>query len=92
MFLAHLYFVPKVLDQQWMKTDELKRLQEKKLRTIIEHSYRFVPFYRRKWKELNLKPSDIKHVDDLKKLPIISREEVMKNYTDLIAVNYRNLN
>jgi len=91
MILNHLYFVPKVLDQQWMKTDELKRLQEKKLKAIINHAYRFVPFYRRKWKDLDLTPDDIKTVEDLKKLPVISREEIIKNYNSLIAVNYRNL-
>lgn len=77
------------MKQQWLRERELKELQNKMLRAIIIHAYRYVPFYKRKWRQVGIGPNDIKTSDDLEKLPIITREELIKNYNQLIALNYR---
>jgi len=49
--------------------------QEKHLRNIVNHAYSSVPFYHRWLKEAGIKPSDIKRLSDLAKIPIVSRDE-----------------
>lgn len=69
----------------WQKTEDLLKLQEKKLRAIVKHAYENVEFYHRKFNSSNLKPSDIKTVQDLKKIPITTKQEVQENYPNGIV-------
>jgi len=64
----------------WRKTEDLLEIQQKKLRAIVKHSYENVEFYHKKFDSLGLKPSDVKTVEDLKKLPITTKQEVRDNY------------
>jgi phenylacetate-CoA ligase len=50
---------------QWLKPDELRKLQEKGLRAIIRHAYEKVPLYHSKLNSAGLKPGDIKTIGDL---------------------------
>jgi len=75
--------------QQWFSLDELKAFQNAKLRTLIKHSYSHVPYYRQIMDERKLTPADIRTVDDLAKLPILTRDIVKKNQSRLIARNIR---
>jgi phenylacetate-CoA ligase len=72
-----------------MKPEELRRFQEERLRAIVRHAYKYVPFYRRRWKEVGVRPEDVKTVEDLRKLPVITRQDVRNNYQDFIALNYK---
>jgi phenylacetate-CoA ligase len=60
-----------------LKPRELKRLQDKKLKALIEYSYRFVPRYHQLFKENKLMPDDIKTIDDLHKIPISRKMDII---------------
>ena len=70
---------------QWLKTPELERIQEKKLRAIISHAYHNVPFYHKLFDSVGVKPDDIKTVDDLSMIPIITKSQVRHAGNDIIA-------
>lgn len=70
---------------QWLSTNALIDLQEKKLRDLIEHAYVNVPFYSRIMRERGLLPHDIQHIADLHKLPILTRELVHSHRKELIT-------
>lgn len=89
MLIRKLFYLRQVQKQQWMKYDELKKLQDKKLRETIKHAYQYVPFYRRKWKEMGVSPDDIKTSEDLNKLPIITRSEIKQNREDFLSTNFK---
>lgn len=72
---------------QWLSIGDLEHLQNKKLKRILTHAYENVPYYHRIFKTLSLKPSDIKTHDDLKKLPILTKDIIRKNLHDLLPVN-----
>jgi phenylacetate-CoA ligase len=76
---------------QWLKPQEIKRIQNKRLRALIIHSYENVPFYNKVFKGLALKPDDIKKKDDLKKLPIINKDIIRANFEDFKARNFNSL-
>lgn len=73
---------------QWWKPEELEELQNKKLRALIRHAYENVPYYHNLFRKLNLKPEDIKTKEDLKKLPILTKDEIRKNFIELLAKNF----
>ena len=72
---------------QWLKPDELKKYQEKRLRALIKHAYFNVPYYHRIFKENNIDYEDIKSIEDLKKIPLLTKDDIRNHYFELIAVN-----
>ena len=72
---------------QYMPYDVLKQNQEKKLRKLILFAYHNVPYYHKLFKKLNLKPGDIRTIEDLQKLPILTKEIIKKNQKDFIPNN-----
>ncbi|HLK39309.1 MAG TPA: hypothetical protein VKU41_21260 [Polyangiaceae bacterium] len=60
---------------EWCTLDELNALQSRELRKLLEHAHRHSPHYSRSFEERALTPSAIRAVDDLPKLPLLTREE-----------------
>jgi phenylacetate-CoA ligase len=77
---------------QWLSRNEIERKQLKKLKELINYAYNNVPFYHFSMKNKGIKPYDIKTIDDLKKMPILTREDIRKNLKDLISVSYSRRN
>lgn len=78
----------KMLDKtQWYKPDELIKMQEKKLRALIKHAYFNVPYYHKLFRDINLSYEDIRTIDDLKKIPTLTKDDIRNNFNDLIATN-----
>ena len=76
----------KVLQKtQWLSREEIERLQTRNLRVLLKHAYESVPYYRRIFRQRGLSPCDIQSVDDLVKLPILTKADVRKNFEDLIS-------
>ncbi len=72
---------------QWLPPEELKRYQEERLRILIHQAYHHVPYYRRMFDRRRLDPRDIRALEDLRKLPLLSREGARANYMELCADN-----
>jgi phenylacetate-CoA ligase len=81
-----LYYLQKVWRQQWMRPEELRRLQDAKLRAMVRHAYANVPFYRRAWKAAGVRPEDVRGAEDMRKLPVISRADIRSNANKFLAV------
>jgi phenylacetate-CoA ligase len=74
---------------QFLSREDLAALQWTRLEKILEHAYHNVPYYQKIFKELRITPRDIQHPGDLKKLPVLTKEKIRKNYHELLAVNQR---
>lgn len=57
----------------------LRALQQRRLRTIVSHAWKHVPFYRLAMEQRGLTPADFRRPEDLKKLPLISNEDMREN-------------
>jgi len=73
---------------QFLPLSEIEEIQRKKLKNLINYSYKNVPFYKKTFKKLNLTPDDIKTKADLEKLPIITKNIINDNFQDMISVKY----
>lgn len=62
---------------QWYSHDRLVDLQSRKLRDLIRHAHAHVPFYRDRLRESGVGPDDIKTVEDLRKLPLLTRDDTV---------------
>jgi phenylacetate-CoA ligase len=75
-------------DTQWWSLSQLQDLQTKKLQKLVEHAYENVPFYRARLEERRLRPEDVQSVQDLTKLPILTKRDVKENSANaLLARN-----
>jgi len=71
---------------------ELRALQSMRLSQTVRRVYERVPFYRRKFDELGIRPEDIKTADDLSKLPFTYKQDLRDNYPyGLFAVGHEDL-
>lgn len=74
---------------QWLSLDQIRKLQEIKLRKLIHHSYRHVAYYREMFDKLGMGPSDIQKIEDLQKLPFLDKQTIRQNlYFDLMSDNH----
>ena len=60
--------------------ENLKKRQLEGLQWTVTHAYRGSETYRKKFDGLNLKPEDIQSLDDLKRLPFTSAEDLSEGY------------
>ena len=63
-----------------MKREKLQKLQLKRLKAIVKYAYENVPLYKKKYDEAGVKPSDIKTLKDIEKLPFITKSDLRENY------------
>lgn len=70
---------------QWFPRQEIEHLQARNLRVLLRHAYENVPYYRRVFRERNLSPRDIRNIDDLVKLPILTKADIRSNLGDLVS-------
>jgi phenylacetate-CoA ligase len=63
-----------------MPIEKIKKLQLQKLKLQVKHCYENSGFYRKKFDKINLKPEDIRSLDDLKKIPFTVKSDLRDNY------------
>ena len=63
-----------------MPVEEIKKLQSEKLVKQVKHVYENVEYYRNLMDEKGVKPDDIKGIDDLYKLPFLSKADLRDAY------------
>lgn len=75
-------------EAETMPREEIRRMQSEKLVKQVRHAYDHVPPYRKKMDELGVTPDDIHGVEDLHKLPFITKYDLRDNYPDgMLATN-----
>ncbi len=60
--------------------EEILKIQSEKLVAQVKHVWDNVPYYRKKMEEKGVTPDDIKSVDDLHKLPFLSKTDLRDAY------------
>jgi phenylacetate-CoA ligase len=69
--------------------DEFRReLQLKKVKKLLRYAYDFCPYYTEKFKSIGLVPEEVTNLQDLRRIPPLSRQEVIERAKELIDVRY----
>ena len=71
--------------------EEILKIQNEKIRKQVRHVYDHVPYYRDLMDKKGVKPEDIQSVDDIKKLPFLTKDDLREAYPyGLLATDLRN--
>lgn len=60
--------------------EAIRKMQDEKLVAQVHHVWEHVPYYRKLMEEKGVRPEDIRSVDDLHKLPFISKTDLRESY------------
>ena len=60
--------------------DEIAALQTSRLRWSLRHAYENVPHYRRKFEAHGVHPDDFRALEDLRKFPFTTKQDLRDNY------------
>lgn len=71
------YYQP---DIETASVEELRKIQNEKIVKQVKHVYENVEYYRKLMDEKGVKPEDIKSVDDIKKLPFLTKDDLRQAY------------
>jgi len=63
-----------------MSDDDRKDLQLKRLKSAVKNAYDNVPYYRKRFNELNITPDDINTLKDIEKLPFTTKDDLRDAY------------
>lgn len=75
---------------QWLTPEEIQELQLLRLRALLEHTYRHIPYWREIFDARKLSPRDIENLDDLAQLPLLEKQTVRELvHFDLMSDNHR---
>jgi len=63
-----------------MDRDGIRKVQGERLRETVERVYFNVPFYRNRMQEAGLGPESVQNIDDIRKLPFTTKQDLRDNY------------
>ncbi len=69
---------------QWWSLEDLKAFQLQELKKLVKFSYENVPYYQRTFKEKKIHPSDIKSLEDIQLLPLLTKDEVRTHAEEFV--------
>jgi phenylacetate-CoA ligase len=67
-------------EAECMPIKEKEQLQLQGLKNVVARAYTKVPYYKKRFDEMNIVPGDIKTLDDLRKLPFTTKSDLREGY------------
>ena len=80
-------FYHEIKKMQSYSNDEIAEWQFVNLKKLLNHAYNNTNYYRKIFNQANLLPRDITGIQDLNKLPILTKDDIKKNFNDIVPGN-----
>lgn len=68
---------------QYWSQDQLLEYQLAVMRQTLLHAYNTVPYYKRLWDSISFRPEDLRELEQLGNLPLLSRKDVFEHSEEL---------
>jgi len=78
-------------ESQWWAEERLRDLQLQRLRALLADAGSNVPYYRSLFQRLNFRPDKVSSLDELSKLPFLTKADIRTNTEDLKSRHARGL-
>jgi phenylacetate-CoA ligase len=65
---------------EYASRDAIRALQRERLAATLRHAYEHVPHYRHAFDAANVRPSDLRTLDDLARFPFTNKNDLRDNY------------
>lgn len=75
-------------ESEYYPQEKLQEMQLRKFRERIAYAGKWCPFYMARFKEVGLVPEDIRRPEDIKKIPPLTRKDVMDHCRELLDTRY----
>lgn len=82
---AQLDYTREFARTQFLSLNELRDLQWRRLRPLLDHAYTECSFYRRRFDQAGLRPADLRGLDDLRRLPVLEKRHIQEHGADMVA-------
>src|SRR5512146_145741 len=70
---------------QWYDRERLDSLRVTKLRALLTHCERRVPFYRDMMRRVGMRADDVRGLDALTHLPVIDKAMIKRDYEQFVS-------
>lgn len=67
-------------EAECMRVEEREKLQLERLKAVLKRAHKNVPYYQKSFDKAKVKPSDIKSLKDISKLPFTAKTELREGY------------
>ncbi|WP_409201027.1 phenylacetate--CoA ligase family protein [Methanobrevibacter sp. DSM 116169] len=75
-----------------MPREDLEELQLKRLMSTVKTAFNKIPYYNKKYSDANVYPEDINSLEDIEKLPFITKDDLRESYPfGLFAVDKKDI-
>lgn len=74
---------------QYLAKNVLRQIQWDRLSQLLQYVYANNRFYRKRFDDMGLKPSDIKAPEDIKKIPVLTKKEIRRNINIMISDGFK---
>lgn len=78
------------LHSQYWNKQKIEKYYDIKLKRLVEHAGKHVPYYRRLFKKIGLNIEKFRGRRDMRKIPLLDKETLRKNRDEFIADNAKN--
>ena len=88
-----IYKLYKMKKVDSLTKEKLEELKLQKLRKLLQHIYKYSPYYQKLFTDININENFIKKINikDLYKIPIMTKEKYIANYDDIVTDKNVNL-
>jgi len=84
----HYLKIKRLLDRKVFETKEqVEQYQYLQMKKIVTHAFHHVPYYRKLFSDIGFRPGDFRSLDDLLKIPLLTKEIIKENREELKAEN-----
>jgi phenylacetate-CoA ligase len=74
---AGLDYLKVCMENPYLSENQIKEQKLTRIRELVELAYKDIPVYRDKYQNAGFSPHDLRTFDDIQKIPIISKEELI---------------
>jgi phenylacetate-CoA ligase len=78
LLVQHIYTLFAIFRFNRLSKKAIVSFQNRRIRKLVDYAYRKVPYYRSLFDKHGITPAQIKGLEDLKRIPISSREDYMR--------------
>lgn len=76
---------------QWLSAAQLEELHLNEMVAIVRHAAESVPYYSDLFRNEGIRPQDLRSLDDFRKIPFLSKRQVVEAGASMLATNHRGL-
>ncbi len=85
---SHPEYLEEYEKTQFMTKEKIAERQLFLLKNLLIHAYKNCPFYTERFDTFDFNPYQLNALSDIKKLPVLTKQDIQQNLENIIASNY----